>query len=89
MGAMSISFWIAAGRVVAAVVSMLLGVAAICVGAFMAFPLVFSVIFWPILQANEFAVITMIGAVLLEMIGLGLIFLGPRAWPARGGVPRT
>ena len=88
MDAMSISFWIATVRVVAAVVSMLLGITALCVGAFMAFPLVFSIIFWPILQANEFAVITMVGAVLLEMIGLGLIFLGPRAWPARGGVPR-
>jgi hypothetical protein len=81
---MSISLWMAAVRVVAAVVAMLLGIAALCVGAFMAFPFVFSIIFWPILQPNDFGTVTMIGALLLEIVGLGLIYLGPRLWPGLG-----
>jgi len=81
-----LSFWIAGARAVAAVTSMLLGVAAMCVGAFLAFPLVISVLLWVIgLRPNAFAYIAMAAALLLEVIGLGLILLGPSLWPRLGG----
>jgi hypothetical protein len=69
-------------RAVAALASILLGAAAMCVGAFLAFPLVISVLLFAVgLRPNEFAVITMLGALVLEVIGFGLILLGPRIWP--------
>ena len=72
-------------RAVAAVASMLLGLVAIFVGAFLAFPLVISVLLYPVgLRPNSFAAIAMIGALVSEIIGLGLIFMGPRMWPRAG-----
>jgi hypothetical protein len=86
VSASSLSFWIAGARAVAAVTSMLVGVAALCVGAFLAFPLVISVLLWAIgLRPNSFAYIAMAAALLLEVIGLGLILLGPHLWPRLGG----
>jgi hypothetical protein len=86
VSASSVGFWIAGARAVAAVTLMLLGVAAMCLGAFLAFPLVISVLLWVIgLRPNSFAYIAVVGALLLDVIGLGLILVGPRMWPAWKG----
>jgi hypothetical protein len=68
---------------VAGVASVVLGAAAMCVGTLLAFPLVISVLLYgaATLGPNSFAAITMLGALLLEVTGLGLVLLGPRLWP--------
>jgi hypothetical protein len=74
-----------AAATVAAIVSMALGAMAMCLGTFLAFPLVISVLLYPVgLRPNAFAVFTMVGGLFLEVIGLGLILVGPRLWSRVG-----
>lgn len=70
---------------VVGVLSVLVGVGAMCVGAFLAFPLVISLLLSAIgLRPNSFALITMVAALLLEVAGLGLVLVGPRIWSRAG-----
>ena len=63
-----------------------LGALLICVGAFMSFPLVFTVMFWVIgTQVTSFAVLTFAAGLVLAVIGFGLIVIGPRIWTRVAG----
>jgi hypothetical protein len=65
----------------AAGVPILLGVVLLCVGTFLAFPLVISVLLSVIgLRPTSFAVFALFGGLMLEVVGFGLIVIGPRIW---------
>jgi hypothetical protein len=66
---------------IAAGTTMVLGMAGICAGAFLAFPLVFTALFWVIgWRLTSFAIELFAGGLALEVIGFGLILIGPRLW---------
>ena len=65
---------------------MLLGVVLICGGTLLAFPLVISVLLSVIgLQPTSSAVFELFGGLILEVIGFGLILIGPRIWSRVAG----